>query len=706
MKLSCVLFISILLILPARVWAQSLSELTAAIAEKNLAEGTASISGINFIPFLESPYTDCSIVCCTAQALPSTQAQASNPTSDKKTYTEVVAIIEGASPVQVAMNALNIQKFESNASGIAVQPVNFSGSMQQVGVTKISSLDQLNSITNQLYFTGMYDGYYNKGGTQVALPGSSAPVSNPSAPPDFSKLPPEIATEAKLYYQDIQTKAIIYYASQMQGATENQISQTIATYIQQQSTSDQDKFEFLSRISDAFYQQYNNARNPGKNNAQNNPGKAPLPSGDIPLIQMLQTSANPTQGNAFNGGVCNDISEAVAKISAKVFPDKDVLTITGGSHFGVMIADGKNTEVIDGYTRYQVKNQISLLPDAAVTNVRVSKMVDGKLKEIGVVDTQLGQLVNHAFGNELPDLKSGANLDDVLLQAKKVWDNGDGVKKQLFTSLADAQLGNGNTTLITAKYEIDTKNTHAYLGLGAGTGKFGGDPIESYQVYLRAGIDRAMLKYISPKAKVIYSTGVHLDNEETFSRDGWNSLGLAGGLSLKNQVNADLQLGKTGIQSNTQVINSLGPSSWGQTTGAVSTENFHNAMKMLSYMDFHLNQVNSTLNANTPLSTNTTALTSAHYQGSALGQTLEVTGGVRVIANNKAQISMYIGKKSVTHGYQTKYDELGDVPGMEAGAEYDKNGKSFEIQSEGLGTGNSRVNGTAIIPLKWNKKGE
>ena len=129
-------------------------------------------------------------------------------------------------------------------------------------------------------------------------------------------------------------------------------------------------------------------------------------------------------------------------------------------------------------------------------------------------------------------------------------------------------------------------------------------------------------------------------------------------------------------------------------------------MKMLSYMDFHLNQVNSTLNANTPLSTNTTALTSAHYQGSALGQTLEVTGGVRVIANNKAQISMYIGKKSVTHGYQTKYDELGDVPGMEAGAEYDKNGKSFEIQSEGLGTGNSRVNGTAIIPLKWNKKGE
>ncbi len=126
---------------------------------------------------------------------------------------------------------------------------------------------------------------------------------------------------------------------------EKTLARDLASVIGNTYKTDQERLNVLSALSLRLYRNYNTSRNPGYDNPKNNPFDADIPAGDLTLNQMMKAAAD---FNVFQGGVCNDISETVAMVGEHLFPDKDVLTVNAGTHFGVVIADGKNNYVIDG----------------------------------------------------------------------------------------------------------------------------------------------------------------------------------------------------------------------------------------------------------------------------------------------------------------------------------------------------------------------
>lgn len=88
--------------------------------------------------------------------------------------------------------------------------------------------------------------------------------------------------------------------------------------------TDEDRLNFLSALSSRLYRTYNNARNPFYNTSTHNPENRPISKGDMTINQLFAGAAD---FNAFDGGVCNDISEAVAMIGEKLFQTKDVLIV-------------------------------------------------------------------------------------------------------------------------------------------------------------------------------------------------------------------------------------------------------------------------------------------------------------------------------------------------------------------------------------------
>ena len=160
-----------------------------------------------------------------------------------------------------------------------------------------------------------------------------------------------------------------------------------------------------------MYRNYNSARNPGYNNSTHNPNQVPLPAGDLSLNEMLSAASS---FNEFGGGVCNDISEVVAMVGQELFPDHDVLAVNSGSHFGVVVTDGKEHRIIDGGTQLAMTNQLMLTPEMSPSNLRISKVVDGRMKEIAVVDTQMGQVVEAAFQTGKNLLKTDADISSLM----------------------------------------------------------------------------------------------------------------------------------------------------------------------------------------------------------------------------------------------------------------------------------------------------
>ena len=489
----------------------------------------------------------------------------------------------------------------------------------------------------------------------------------------------------------------IVHASANSQLSETDLSRQIAGIIGSVYTTEESKYNALSALSLRLYRNYNNARNPGYNNPKNNPFNAELPAGDMTVNELMNSAA---EFDVFNGGVCNDISEVVAQVGEHLFPDKDVLTINSGSHFGVLLTDGQTHHVIDGGDEMSMSNQLLLDPNLASTNLRINKVVNGEQREIAVVDTQMGQVAEAAFETGKNLLKTDADISSIVVHLKK---NNFGL------SVAAANLANSNVMIVVAKYENAGEKWRSHIGAGISAQDFTSDLSTKYQVHLRAGIERRMFSYINARTDVNFSTGVRMGamytlNQPRNSLGGVGRLDLSGSLDFYNRL--DVNYGKhnpNGVQvrSSLEVEHTVGPTNWGNTTGALSYMEPNDTDDILKNITFHLNQVNADVTAEKRINERVTGFTNAHYQGSNIGQSLTVLAGLNIRAPAGAQLIVFTGyRNSELGGYRTQHSLLAGPSGAELGARHiTRRGIEFSAGARGIGDDKPAFQATIKVPL-------
>jgi len=509
-------------------------------------------------------------------------------------------------------------------------------------------------------------------------------------------------------------EAMVQTIPQLKGVSDDQISQQIAGFLSQASHSNEEKFVLLSMLSDRLYNNYNDALNPGANNKANNPNHVAVPDGNISQQQLFTAAA---VQNPFGGGICNNISQSIAAIGAHLFPDQDVLTITGGTHFGVIFADGKNTRVINGPDEFSTQNQLELFPDNRATVARIDKVEDGKLKEIAVIDTQLGQLLNTAYGLDQPILKTGANINDVFSTVKKVFAQSDEKRKELSITGGVGHLSNSTVSVFVVKYDAFSKKNHFYAGAGVDDQSFFGSVLDynsafenvqknQASVSARAGYDRNLFHYIHPKLQMDFTTGVRAQGMMDVVTP---ELGTTGAIETVNQFSFHTtNPGTKAFQASgsATLINDLGARDSGGMNGATDSVTFQHVLNMIRDSNLHLNQLVGKVTLLKPITNKINFRGDIFYQGSNIGQSTYVIGGLQLKLPADAKLYVFTGAEtSALHGYQTKHSLLYGPEGGKMGLEYQSRaGDRVGVQIQGIGSDAPQISGTAKILIQRRKK--
>jgi hypothetical protein len=489
----------------------------------------------------------------------------------------------------------------------------------------------------------------------------------------------------------------IIHASAKSGLNEKELSRSIAGVISSVYKSDDEKYLALSAVSLRLYRNYNSARNPGYNNKSFNPTAIELPPGDMTINQIMKGASS---FNEFQGGVCNDISEVVAMVGEHLFPDKDVLTVNSGTHFGVLITDGKNTRIIDGGNQLNSYNRLILDPEISSTNLRINKVINGESREIAVVDTEVGQVMEAAFLTGKRLLKTDADISTLMTHLKR---------ENFGLTLGGGKLSDSEVVVVVAKYENAGDKWKNYLGAGASAQKFQSSNENKYQIHFRAGLERNNLHYINSRTEVNFSSGIRIGAMYTLNRPksppGSVSIyDISGALDFYNRLEANYgKHNPSGVQLKTsfEVEHSLGPQNWGNTTGALSDINYRDAGAILRNINFHLNQINVDVGAEKKISNGVTGFINTHYQGSHIGQSVSVLGGLSIKVPREAQLLVFTGYTNADiGGYKTKHSLLGATKGSRVGVRYTTRG-GVEVGGEIRNIAGERpsVNGILKVPL-------
>lgn len=450
--------------------------------------------------------------------------------------------------------------------------------------------------------------------------------------------------------------------------SEPKLAAAMAGMIRNQYASDEDRYNALAALSARLEENYNNARNPGFNNKKNNPNNKPLPSGDITLNQMTKAAFD---WSKFDGGVCNDIAESVALVAEQLFPTKDVLIVNSGSHLGVVISDGKTNRIIDYGRQTSMTNQLVLKPDITSTNMRIAKVENGHTKQIAVVDTQTGQMMEQAFQTGKPLLKTNTDINSFVSHFKVV--NSGAKKEHEVTVAAGAgDLNQAKMYVVVAKYEYSSDRWRNYVGVGGSALKLDSDGLTKYQLHFRAGSEFGIIRYATPKLSLNLTSGLQLEGMYGFKppSDTSSLQDIGGNLDIVNRFDATYVASpRLKLNTNFELRHTVGPSSWGNATGAWAGGTGAGVLGTLGNMRFHLNQVNASAGAEYKISPKVTGFTDVKYQGSNVGQSLGIMGGVNIVAPKGAQILVFTGYSTTKlPGYDTKHSLLVGSNGIVIGA--------------------------------------
>lgn len=487
----------------------------------------------------------------------------------------------------------------------------------------------------------------------------------------------------------------IVHAASKSDLNERDLTRSIAGIANNVYQSEQEKYDFLAAFSNRLYRSYNVTRNPGYNNSHNNPNNVPLPEGDMSLNDLMKGAA---AFDSFQSGVCNDITEVVAQVGEQIFPDKDVLTINAGTHFGVIIADEEGSRIIDSGKQFQLTDTMMLSPKISTTNLRINKVVDGKQKEIAVVDTETGQLVEAAMDTGKNLLKTSPDINSLIAHLRY---------KDFYVSGGGAKLNDSNAFIVVAKYHKKSDRWNTYVGAGLSSQNYYDDRDTKYQVHFRTGVERKMFSYVNPKTEVSFTSGVRLQGMYGLNAPDTTSsvpnIDMSVGMDLVNRVEANYN-GNVRVNSSLEVEHSVGPKNWGNTTGAISYVDTKGVLKAMSDTYFHLNQVNANVSVEKDINKRITAFTSGQYQGSNVGQNYSILGGLDIQVPDGAQLLVFTGYSQNLRGFQTQHSLLSAPDGFNLGATYKtKNDIQFSTVIRDV-AGKPAVEAQIKVPIGGKKK--
>lgn len=435
--------------------------------------------------------------------------------------------------------------------------------------------------------------------------------------------------------------------------------------------NEEEKYRILSFLSSRLDINYQDARNPGSNNSKNNPKGIALPESEIAFRDLLK---GVYEGDRSLGGVCNDYSQVIGMIAEDLFPEKDVLVISGGTHMGTLITDGITSRIIDAGDQRLIENNLSLFEKSNVTNIRLSKVVDGKLKEIAVMDTEQGQLVNDTLDVDRPVLRTNYPLEKIVVHVNK-WVQENNRKKTYSASLGSALLNGSHMIVIGMKGKVEGERYDKYAGLAYGYQNAKGFYRTPHTFHLRLGIDRKFELVDDPRLSVNLKTGVAVEGSfgSTLSRfDTAGNILLNNKLQISNDhtFNND-EISHPNIKFNTIIFlsHALGSKNYGQSTGVLSTVELSDITEIMKSLSFHLNQVVVNTSLTKELSPRLLTMANMHYQGSHVGQNVETSLGVSFLSRDKKrEYTLLFGyDNSEIKGYSTKNNLIDGFNGASLG---------------------------------------
>ena len=481
------------------------------------------------------------------------------------------------------------------------------------------------------------------------------------------------------------------------------LSTELSNMIKQHTTDDAEKYKILTTISSRLYDNYNNKRNPLQNTNHDE-----IASGNISLQQMFSAAAT----NDFDhGGVCDDISQSVATVAEKLFPDKDVLVINNGSHFGVLVHDQKNgNKVINWSAQSQGVSQVILNPKMPVGVTNVLQMHNGALETIAVLDTETGAVMKKYFSSPTKTLLTGTSPSVIYAELKKEVIKKD--KTKTFTAkLGTAQTSNTQMVVLVGQVTKNTKSTEMSAGLGMALQNIKDSPDQNVIINLNSRFKKNLIHFQSKTISLVGSGGVELDalygKRLKQDNDPINVIpNFSGNLQTNQTVNFKSfprNEKNPSVEANFQVVQALGATNEGAREGKLSDpEALKAVINSMKYMGFHLNQVNADASVSVPVSLNALAKGEVEYQGSNIGQKFKVTSGVQVVSSGGMKIYAFVGyMDNQIKGFKTKGSLFTEPSGVVGGVDLrSKGGSKYSADVQGIG-GNStpQVNVNAVIPI-------
>lgn len=455
------------------------------------------------------------------------------------------------------------------------------------------------------------------------------------------------------YFLDI----ILNLPERLTDQSDDNIAKEAAKLIADYTSTEQEKLNFLGELTKRLYDNYNDKRNPTQNKK-----KEDIPSGAISLANMFSAAAakNPDQG-----GVCNDISISIAQIAEKLFPEKDVLVVNNGTHYGVMLHDKNRKNKMVASVGTLIDDISDPLMDSkfAVPNARILKLENNKLKQIAVVDTEVGVALKKVIQGQTDALSMGIDPSLVMASYKTQIEKRD-KRKTYELKTAVAQTSNAEVLIVVAQSSKETKHNLTTTALSVMQQNIKNSPQSNIIVGFHTGIQKTVIQYQNPRLIIKASAGAEADLSYGFQSKTdqasplWDIMPITATLKTNQAVDFKTMPRNPmnpSASGRFQVVQDYGPTDEGARQGTMPDPNgFKAAWKSMKYMGFTLNQAKADVNINVPINQNIKSFSQLQYQGSNISQNFKVLSGFEIISDGGETLMAYIGYMGSEKGYKLR----------------------------------------------------
>ena len=481
------------------------------------------------------------------------------------------------------------------------------------------------------------------------------------------------------------------------GLSETEIATRIAGAMQAYSPDKEIRLQLLTNLSELLYDNYNDERNPLQHT-----GKDPIATQNLSLSHMINAAVTE---NVKQGGVCNDINQALAQVAAKLFPKEDVFTINSGSHYALLMSDeGKIRTVINQDERMTGKGDITIDPEMPTTNTRIAKVENGVMREVTVAETELGQVFRMTADEGTRIIQTGYRPSLLFTEFEKG-------KSALGAGVA--QTSNSEVLVLVAKHRGKLGGIESFTQIGGGVQRLNQSESPVNLVFsVQQNLTGQVFKYVGPGVTIRGTSGIQIDASYGRNLDP-NAVGswipsFSGNFQTRNAIDfrTTPKNPKAPVFSGrAEVDHFFGFTNVGAHHGAMSAPGWNGIKRTFDHTGLILNQVNAQGAMHVPIKAGMSSITKVDYQGTAIGQVVGITTGLSVQAPLGVRVYAFVGYQNGSlGGYQSQNNLLNAPTGAQAGLRLQtKGGTNVSGAVQGVG-GNQGVQGNVRVGIPIRKR--